>query len=411
MKAPIGWKHVLLHQVAEVRTGLSKSSSREGHTIRRPYLRVANVQDGYLDLRDVQEIDVPAKQVERFTLKPGDLLLIEGNGNPKNLGRGCLWDGQVNNCVHQNHVFAVRVSHESELRPKFLAIQLESSRGRNYLLSCAKGSTGLSTLNSEQLRRFPLLLPSVQEQEVIIALFTIWNTAIEKTERLIAAKERQLKALTQCLLTGNKRIKGYDKKWRKYRLSEVLTEHCEASSGREEVYSVSVHKGLINQVEHLGRVFATKDTSNYNLVKSGDVVYTKSPTGDFPYGIVKQSLNEFSVIVSPLYGVFTSRSQQLGTFLNFYFESPVRSANYLLPIIQKGAKNTINITNNTFLSNSLYLPSCDEETKAIADTLNTARHEIDLLKKQSEAYRRQKRGLMQKLLTREWLVKVGKEAV
>jgi type I restriction enzyme S subunit len=142
-------------------------------------------------------------------------------------------------------------------------------------------------------------------------------------------------------------------------------------------------------------------------VKPGDVVYTKSPTGDFPYGIVKQSRVDFPVIVSPLYGVFTPRSQQLGTFLGLYFESPVRTRNYLYPIIQKGAKNTINITNSTFLSNSLYLPSCDEETKAIADILNAARQEIDLLKKQAEAFRRQKRGLMQKLLTGEWRVKVG----
>ena len=197
----------------------------------------------------------------------------------------------------------------------------------------------------------------------------------------------------------------------KYRLHEVLTEHREVSSGREEVYSVSVHKGLINQIEHLGRVFAAKDTSNYNLVKPGDVVYTKSPTGEFSYGIVKQSRIEFSVIVSPLYGVFTPRSQQLGTFLNFYFESPSRTANYLVPIIQRGAKTTISITNSTFLSNNLYLPTCDEETKAIANILNTARLEIDLLKKQAEAFRRQKRGLMQKLLTGVWRVKVSKETL
>ena len=257
----------------------------------------------------------------------------------------------------------------------------------------------------------PILLPPFREQNALVALFTECNDAIEMTERLTAAKERELGALKQELLTGNKRIKGFKGKWRKHRLSDVLIEHGELSSGKEEVFSVSVHKGLVNQVEHLGRSFAAKDISNYNLVKPGDIVYTKSPTGDFPYGIIKQSRVDVAVIVSPLYGVFTPRDHALGTFLDFYFESPVRTKNYLGPIIQKGAKNTINITNATFLSNKLYLPTCNEETKAIADILNTSRQEIDLLKKQAEAYRRQRRGLMQKLLTGAWRVKIKKESV
>ena len=74
----------------------------------------------------------------------------------------------------------------------------------------------------------------------------------------------------------------------KKKLGDFLTEHKENSTGKEEVFSVSVHKGLVNQIEHLGRFFATKNTSNYNLVKPGDIVYTKSPTGEFPWGIIKQ---------------------------------------------------------------------------------------------------------------------------
>lgn len=264
-----------------------------------------------------------------------------------------------------------------------------------------------ANINLQTIRPLLIELPPKNEQDSIDAVLSAWALAIEKTERLIETKVKHLNAIKQDLLTGNMRIKGFEKKWQKYRLSEVLIEHGEQSSGQEEVYSVSVHKGLINQVEHLGRVYAAKDTSNYNVVKQGDVVYTKSPTGEFPYGIVKQSRVDTSVIVSPLYGVFTPRSHQLGTFLDFYFESPVRTRNYLWPIIQKGAKNTINITNTTFLSNSLYLPSCDEETEAIAAILTTARQEIDLLKKQAAAYRRQKRGLMQRLLTGEWRVRVG----
>jgi len=199
--------------------------------------------------------------------------------------------------------------------------------------------------------------------------------------------------------------------WKKVPLRYVLIEHEELSTGSEEVCSVSVHKGVVNQVEHLGRVYSAKDTSKYNFVKPGDIIYTKSPTGDFPFGIIKQSKIDRNVIVSPLYGVFTPSTVYLGTILDCYFESEVNTNNYLRPIVQKGAKNTINITNDTFISNSLYLPTDYEEQRAIAEIINTARQEIELLKKQITAFQRQKRGLIQKLFAGEWRVKTTTEGI
>lgn len=89
--------------------------------------------------------------------------------------------------------------------------------------------------------------------------------------------------------------------WKQQKLSEVLFEHGEKSTGAEEVFSVSVHKGVINQVEHLGRSFSAANTDNYKRVFPGDIIYTKSPTGEFPYGIIKQSKVAKPVIVSPLW--------------------------------------------------------------------------------------------------------------
>src|SRR5690606_15428732 len=155
-----------------------------------------------------------------------------------------------------------------------------------------------------------------------------------------------------------------------------LSEHKLKSTGKEEVYSVSVHKGLINQIEHLGRSFAAESTDHYNLVRPWDVVYTKSPTGDFPYGIIKQSRVDKNVIVSPLYGVFTPETSELGYMLNIYFESKINVYNYLHPIIQKGAKNTINITNGTFLSKVLKLPVSQKEQKQIGKFLRVIDEKI-----------------------------------
>ncbi len=96
--------------------------------------------------------------------------------------------------------------------------------------------------------------------------------------------------------------------WIEKKLSKVLSEHGQKSEGNEEIFSVSVHKGVINQIEHLGRRFAASNTDKYKRVLPGDVIYTKSPTGDFPYGIIKQSKISKPVIVSPLYAVFTAET-------------------------------------------------------------------------------------------------------
>ena len=185
--------------------------------------------------------------------------------------------------------------------------------------------------------------------------------------------------------------------WEERPLLEVLSEHGCKSTGLEQVFSVSVHKGIVNQIEHLGRSFSASSTNHYNRVRPGDVVYTKSPTGDFPLGIVKQSKLDFPVIVSPLYGVFSPETTGLGVILDAYFESPANTKAFLEPLVQTGAKNTINIKNSRFLSGSLILPVNKEEQRKIGDFLNSLDVLIAAEGRKLEALRDHKRGLMQQL--------------
>ncbi len=133
-----------------------------------------------------------------------------------------------------------------------------------------------------------------------------------------------------------------------------------------QICSVSVSRGIINQIEYLGRSFAAKKTGHYHVVRKGDIVYTKSPTGAFPYGIIKQSNLVFPVAVSPLYGVYEPITPEIGAYLHYYFCSPENTLNYLRKLIQKGAKNTINITNNHFLDNSIRIPNSSELRSSVA---------------------------------------------
>ena len=244
------------------------------------------------------------------------------------------------------------------------------------------------------------ILPPVAEQQKIAAILTTQDKVIELKEKRLAEKQRQKKYLMQQLLTGKKRLPGFSGEWKNIKLCEVLSERKEKNVEQNlRICSVAVQKGVVDQVEHLGRSYAASDTSNYSVAHYGDIIYTKSPTGDFLYGIVKQNLLQEKVAVSPLYGVFTPMTFGLGYFLHTYFQSAICARNYLLPIVQKGAKNTINITNDTFISSKLYLPLDVEEQKAIADTFIAADREIDLLRQDIEQEKQKKKALVQLLLT------------
>lgn len=258
---------------------------------------------------------------------------------------------------------------------------------------------GLLNIAVEDFFNTHIVVPKIQEQEKIAEILAGQDRVIVLKEKLLAEKQKQKKYLMQQLLTAKKRLPGFSCEWRIVKLKEVLRERDEKNVAQNlEICSVAVQKGVVNQIEHLGRSFAASDTSNYNVVLFGDIVYTKSPTGEFPFGIIKQSQLD-KVAVSPLYGVFKPITYALGYILHCYFEIPINTNNYLNPIIQKGAKNTINISNTTFLSNKLLLPMDEKEQTAIAEILSTADKEIELLKKDIEQEKLKKKSLMQLLLT------------
>lgn len=294
------------------------------------------------------------------------------------------------------------------LDAEFLAAIL-IQRKSELLRHVSTAGHGTGRLDTQRLELFPVPVPPLAEQLKIAEILRTWDDAIQITEAHIAGLRMRRDWLRREVLTGRVRMGDHVSPWSKKQLGGVLTEHKQRSSGVEEVFSVSVHKGLVNQKEHLGRSFAAANTGHYNLVNFGDIVYTKSPTGDFPLGIIKRSSAPDGVIVSPLYGVFTPQNPDLGVILDAYFESPRAVQNYLSPLVQKGAKNTISITNQGFLSGHLNLPDSPEEQSDLATLLIASREEIAAAQRKSELLHIQKRGLMQKLLTGQVRVSVVAE--
>ena len=201
---PEGWKKVPLEKVAEIRSGVAMGRAKLKDPVTLPYLRVANVQDGHIDLSEVKEISIERDKIERFSLKKGDVLMNEG-GDFDKLGRGDVWLGQIEPCLHQNHVFAVRPNQDT-MDSFFLAALAASHYGKTYFLRCAKRSTNLASINSTQLKKFPALVPPLNEQKKIAQILSTWDKAITTTEQLLANSQQQKKALMQQLLTGKKRL-------------------------------------------------------------------------------------------------------------------------------------------------------------------------------------------------------------
>jgi type I restriction enzyme S subunit len=223
---PEGWERRPLEKLAQVRSGVAKGKSGLKDPITVPYLRVANVQDGRVVLNEVKDIEIERRQLERYSLQYGDVLMNEG-GDYDKLGRGDVWREQIKPCLHQNHVFAVRPDTE-ELDPFFLAALAASNYGKTYFLSCAKRSTNLASINSTQIKEFPVLLPPLPEQKKIAQILSTWDQAITATERLLENSQQRKKGLMQQLLTGKKRLPGFEGEWGKVKLASV----AEMSSGQ-----------------------------------------------------------------------------------------------------------------------------------------------------------------------------------
>jgi len=153
-----------LGEVADIVSGITKGRRMNGGTARSvPYLAVANVQDKRLHLSQVKEIEATEGEIERYRLQRDDLLLTEG-GDPDKLGRGTLWQDELPECIHQNHIFRVRLT-ANHIHPVYLNWLVGSARGKRYFLRSAKQTTGIASINMTQLRGFPLLMPPMARQK------------------------------------------------------------------------------------------------------------------------------------------------------------------------------------------------------------------------------------------------------
>ena len=382
-------KHTIGELAIKVGSGVTPKGGetvykKEGH----PFVRSQNVGLGVLLLEDIAYIDDTTHIRQKNTeLQIDDVLL---NITGASIGRCAVVNEQIAGGNVNQHVCIIRT--KDNLVSSFLCNFLLSNYGQKQIDSFQAGGNRQG-LNFEQIKSIKIGIPCVKEQSKIAKTLQLLDERIATQNKIIEKMESLIKGI----IYQTKSIGLAHNTWQKTELKNVLQERNEKNANGYDVCSVSVTQGVVNQIEYLGRSFAAKDTLHYNVVKYGDIVYTKSPTGDFPYGIVKRSNIKCDVAVSPLYGVYKPVNDYVGIILHFYFMQSNNAINYLHPLIQKGAKNTINITNGRFLENTIPLPKKEEETKCLAWVLTSIQNKIILEQDLLHSYQKQKQYLLRQM--------------
>ncbi|MBD2797650.1 restriction endonuclease subunit S [Xenorhabdus sp. 18] len=209
-EVPTHWIVRRLKHTSSLQSGMPKGKDLTGkNSISVPMLRVANVQDGYLDLVDVHNIDIEPNQLERYLLRDGDVLMNEGGDNDK-LGRGAIWTAPINNCIHQNHVFAIR---PSSIESEWLDMLTRATYAKFHFYRVAKQSTNLASISSTNIKETPLLIPPKKERDEILKFVNFQLRKIKATEeysikQVVLLQERRT-ALISAAVTGKIDVRNW----------------------------------------------------------------------------------------------------------------------------------------------------------------------------------------------------------
>ncbi|WP_422409583.1 MULTISPECIES: restriction endonuclease subunit S [unclassified Endozoicomonas] len=270
--------------------------------------------------------------------------------------------------------------------------------------------TAVPHISAQQIKEFSFLLPPLSEQRKIAKILSTWDKAIAITEKLIETNKQQKKALMQQLLTGKKRLAGFEQGWRYQPIKDISTRIQRKSDGQEHpVLTISSLAGFVTQAEKYSRYMAGKSVKNYILLKGGEFAYNKGNSKTYQFGCVFDLETFDSGLVPHVYVCFKLKEGLSHRYFKYLFE-----ADYLKPqlagLVNTGVRNNglLNIKPAEFLNTVVPVPSYQEQVR-IADVLHASSLELKKLEAKLKLLKEEKKALMQQLLTGNRRVKVADE--
>ncbi|MEP0366219.1 MAG: restriction endonuclease subunit S [Cyclobacteriaceae bacterium] len=281
-------------------------------------------------------------------------------------------------------------------------------RNGHILKTCSKVGTTVESIEYSWLKDYQIPVPKLPEQKAIAQVLSTWDKAIENLTQLIAEKQQKKKALMQQLLTGKKRFPGFDGEWKEVKLGDVferIRETGEDIDDKSEAYTISSKLGFVTQHQKFDRVIAGSSLKKYTLIRRDEFSYNKGNSKTFPYGCIFKFEQDHGLIPF-VYISFRSTGEVSIDFYKHYFFFGMLERQ-LKKIITSGARGDglLNVNPDSFFKLMIDLPPVEEQQK-IAEVLNAATKEIELLNQKLDALKDQKKGLMQQLLTGKKRLKI-----
>jgi len=390
---PDDWKVLPAGDVFDIQLGkMLSEKARQGNNP-QPYLANYNVQWGRFDLSEIQEMDFSEREMDKFHLRKGDILVCEGG----EVGRCAVWEEQINPCFYQKALHRVRPVNDNIdvfFAMYFFHLTVISPRMVYYT-----AQTSISHFTREQFLKFPIVLPPFTEQKKIAEALSTWDEAIEQTRKIIEAKKRRKKALMQQMLTGKNRLTGFNETWKEHTLGDLFDERIESNNHHLPLLAITGSRGVIPATEIDRKDSSSADKSKYKRIAPGDIGYN---TMRMWQGV--SAVSELEGIVSPAYTVCIPKYDVDANFMGYLFKYP--------PIIhlfwrhsQGLVSDTLNLKFPHFSQVKVRVP-CVEEQRCIAQVLSDLDREVLIHEKKLSSLEKQKRGLIQKLLTGEVRVKL-----
>lgn len=396
---PMEWAVKKLGEIGDSKIGLTYSPDDVVDSKGLLVLRSSNIRNGSLVYEDNVFVNKEVK--EELLTKENDILICARNGSKSLIGKNALITSKAINLTFGAFMSIYRSEYN-----KFL-FQMFQTELYKKQISINLGAT-INQITTKNLNDFIFPIPPINEQEKIVEILSTWDSAIEKQEQLIEKKKEFKKGLMQRLLSGEVRFKEFDDKWKIVSLGSIFDRVTDKNNvGVTNVLTISAQNGLVNQEEYFNKSVSSKDLSGYYLLKKGDFAYNKSYSNGYPLGAIKRLNNYDEGVVSPLYICFRAKEKISTCFYEQYFESGFLNKE-IFKIAQEGARNhgLLNVSVTEFFKDiKIEKPSLEEQNK-IAEVLIDADKEIELLEKELEALKLQKKGLMQILLTGEVRVKI-----
>ncbi len=391
------WEVKRLGELMEFKNGINASKDLYGKGVK--FINVLDIlqNDFITHKKIVGLVDIENETFEKYSVTYGDILFQRSSETREEVGSSNVYLDQKETATFGG--FVIRGKKIDDYAPVFLNKLLKTSIVRNQIISKSGGSTRYN-VGQEVLASVEINIPDMSEQEKIASFLAQIEGRIQTQMKIIEGYKLLKHGMTQKIFQLEFRFNGTYSKWEKVKLREVLVEHKRknTSGAIDEVFSVSKEKGIVNQIEHLGRSYAAESILHYKIAEPYDIVYTKSPTSNFPFGIIKQNQTGRTGVLSPLYGVFRPKNRWIGVLIQAYFLSWVNTYNYLNPLVHKGAKNTMNINNEDFLNGAkIYLPTSEQEQQKIAETLSAIDQKIELENQYLDLLKQQKQYLLQNM--------------